>query len=103
MQDDSQFPLRQRRHIRFGPEPAEFALLAHKDVYEEPFEPDAVALISNMAPMGGCCLLIRADYPVRVGDRCVIRLGELRPLVAVLRWRRPLDEEYERFGFQFIE
>lgn len=100
----TQSPVKQRRYIRFPPEPLECAYISHQTEHSpDGFEPDSIALISNMSPLGGCCLVLRASDPIKEGDQCLVRLGELRALKAVLKWRRPLDEEFVRCGFQFLE
>ena len=34
---------------------------------------------------------------------CMVKAGPLHPLRAVVRWRRDLDDEVLKAGFQFLE
>ena len=53
--------------------------------------------------MNGCGLVLHTVPRLQVGERCVIKLGKLAPLRAIVRWRKPLEEDLLRIGFEFME
>ena len=91
-----------RRHLRFPPEPTEYAQI-DKRVGEEPFEFQYVALIVEESPVGGCGLAMLEGAGLDVGDRCRIRLGGLEPVTAEVIWRKSLEGGIVRYGVRFLD
>ncbi len=90
-----------RRYPRFAPDPLETAFVSLK--LSGDFEPEFVSLIADKHPYGGCGLVIRKPFSLKVGDRCRIKLGKLAPLLSELRWFKELDGDFLRLGFKFLE
>ncbi|MBF0442297.1 MAG: PilZ domain-containing protein [Oligoflexales bacterium] len=91
-----------RKHIRFKPEPNQFAQIDKKTEGEQ-FTFEYVALIVDMAPMGGCSLIVTKQINLDVGHRCRIKLGEMSPLLAEVVWIRDIEKDFFRYGFRFLE
>jgi len=94
---------RKRKHIRFKPDPLDYALVQFEVGGEQNFTPDVVGLIIDEAPMGGCGLILNATDLLQIEQQCVVKLGRLSPLRAVVRWRYEIDGKLIRVGFEFLE
>ncbi len=90
-----------RRYPRFASDPLEFALISLEP--GEEFTPNLVGLIADEHPYGGCGLVVRKPFSLKVGDRCRIQLGRLAPVLSELRWFKELDGDFLRLGFKFLE
>ena len=93
--------LEKRRYPRFAPDPLEVAFISLKT--EGEFKPCRVALIADEHPYGGCGLVVRKPFSLKIGDKCRIQLGKLSPVLSELRWFKELDEDFLRLGFKFLE
>lgn len=91
-----------RRHLRFRPDPMEYAQVAIQDS-GGPFAPDLVALVSEEAPMGGCGLVLLETPTLKVGDVCRVKVGRIDPLRAQVMWRRAVEPGLIRLGLKFLE
>ncbi|MDJ0838569.1 MAG: hypothetical protein QNK37_18775 [Acidobacteriota bacterium] len=103
-----------RRYIRFSPDADSNDLqeksdefIAHVDLDTEgDFHPTLVGYLIQKSHAGCCLVMARNDESTAKLERdfeCLIKAGPLHPLRAVVRWRRDLDEEILKAGFQFIE
>lgn len=104
-----------RRYMRFSPtsvggktlESMAHDYLAHVDLGDgEEFEPDIVGFIVQQSHAGCCLILHRKEKitdSIERGSECTIMVGNLPPLRAICRWRRDLDDELLKAGFQFVE
>lgn len=99
----------QRRFMRVPPDDLEVAHLCFDlGLTEDRFVPQVVGIVIEENVLGGCgiCVRMREDFRLRrlqIGDRCLIRLANLAPMVAEVRWRRQLDEAVLRVGFAFLD
>jgi hypothetical protein len=91
-----------RRHLRFRPDPMEFAEIAVHDL-GAPFTAEMVALISEEAPMGGCGLVLLETPLLKVGDICRAKVGRIDPLRAEVVWRKQVEPGIVRIGLKFLE
>lgn len=91
-----------RRHMRFRPDPMEFAQIAARNL-ASPFTPEIVALISEEAPMGGCGLVLMETPLLKVGDLCRVKVGRIDPLRAEVVWRKAVEPGIVRIGLKFLE
>jgi len=104
-----------RRYLRYTPDIAETEdqrtldneHVAYVDTKTEgPFQPDLVGFLIQKSH-AGCCLVIQhteqASEKLVRDYTCRIKAGPLHPLKAVVRWRRDLDDEILKAGFQFLE
>ena len=92
---------KKRQHVRFQPDPLDVAFIGKK--VDGEFSPELSAMILQEAPMGGCGLAMRITEEFQVGDECVLKLGKLDAYNAVVRWRKQVDEDLLKVGFQFLE
>ena len=103
-----------RRYIRFSPDSDGSNLqekgdefLAHIDLnLEGEFKPTLVGYLVQKSHAGCCLVMVRSDESSNKLERdlqCLVKAGPLHPLRAVVRWRRDLDEELLKAGFQFLE
>jgi hypothetical protein len=91
-----------RRHLRFRPDPMEYALVAVQNL-GAPFTPELVALVSEEAPMGGCGLVLLETPQLKVGDVCRVKVGRIDPLRAQVMWRKAVEPGIIRLGLKFLE
>ncbi len=104
-----------RRYLRYSPgvsEDEEKDQLDNEHVAyidletEGPFHPKLVGFLVQKSH-AGCCLVVprenEASEALERDFECRIKAGPLHPLTAVVRWRRDLDEELLKAGFQFLE
>ena len=91
-----------RRHIRFAPDPLDYAQIA-LDVEAPTFTPDFVALIVEESPMGGCGLAMLISDRIVSGTKVLAKVGRLTPLRSEVVWVRKIDEHIMRLGLRFLE
>ena len=106
-----------RRYLRFNPNAAEIqdlqqksmVALAHVDLYleSEDFHPTILGLLVDQSHAGCSVVLIQSKNEkyerLEEGAEVSIKAGALHPMRAVVRWRKELDEDLLRIGFQFME
>jgi hypothetical protein len=95
-------PVVKRRHLRFRPDPTEYAEIAVQNL-GAPFTPEMVALVSEEAPMGGCGLVLLETPLLKVGDICRVKVGRIDPLRAQVMWRQAVESGIIRLGLKFLE
>jgi hypothetical protein len=102
-----------RSYIRFHPEPLDIAVIdlnqEHLDSFTQKyfqFEGNTPSLIIDQS-YKGCSVAIhnreQSDEFFKIGFRCLIKVGELAPLRAEVRWREKLSEEILKIGFEFLD
>jgi hypothetical protein len=96
-----------RKHVRFKPDPLDVAYIQFtpKGESEPPakFKPDCVAYIEELAPFGGCGLVISDRPELQAGAVLRIQLGPLSPLLGKIVYKNTLSERLVRLGCQFLE
>lgn len=105
-----------RRHIRFKPgainiedlEARTREAVAHiaLDVEAEAFKPEVSGFVIEQSHSGCSLVLVRAKEiydELNKGRNCVIKVGPLAPMQAVVRWRKELDESVFKVGFQYLD
>jgi hypothetical protein len=102
MSDNKNNARPKRRHVRFKPDPLDYALI-DATLTDDKFTPSQVALIVEEAPMGGCGLVLLDIPALQSGTRCRVQVGRLAPLLAEVVWRKPIDAEIIRIGLRFLE
>jgi len=91
-----------RAHLRFKPDPMEYAQVSVENLERE-FKPNFVALIVEESPIAGCSLIAH-DYPgIEVGTECMVKIGNLAPLLARVKWKKRTEPELMRIGVKFLE
>lgn len=91
----------QRKHIRFSPDPGALAMIDPQGT-KDAFEGKVVGLIVEESYAGVGVVLVN-NKDLIVGTKFVIKVGDLDPLEAEVRWRRELDENTCRLGIQYQE
>lgn len=105
-----------RRHIRFKPgavnledlEARTRETVAHIGLDPEAtsFAPEASGFIIEQSHSGCSLVLVRSKDiydELSKGKNCIIKVGPLSPMQAVVRWRKDLDESVFKVGFQYYE
>ena len=90
------------RPIRCDPDPLDFALIAVKSL-EEPFTADLVALIHDESPLKGCSLVVFNHEQLQQGNACLVKVGRMDPVAALITWRKQLEPKLIRIGLQYLE
>lgn len=91
-----------RKYLRYPSSPLDVGHV-HLNLQQEEFAPDYVGLIIEQSAIGGCCLAILNPDQLKEKQKCRVKLGELPPILAEVRWLRPLDTGINLIGFQFLE
>jgi len=91
-----------RAHLRFKPDPMEYAQVAVESL-EHAFKPDFVALIIEESPIAGCSIIAHDHPGVDVGTECLIKIGDLAPLQSRVVWKKPAEPELMQLGLKFLE
>lgn len=104
-----------RKYMRFNPTVHDIADLqqkameatAHIDLaLGEIFEPKIHGLIVEKSHAGCSVAFVKADKSYDLlaeGKECFLKAGPLHPMKAVVRWRRDLDDDLFKVGFQYME
>ena len=105
-----------RKHLRFKQDPGEMkdlekkalSIVAHIDVGEnEEFHPRLMGYVVEESHAGCSLVVLRSkskqEDALQEGTHCVLKVGVLHPLPAVVRWRKELDDDLLKLGFQFNE
>jgi len=91
-----------RKHLRFRPDPMEYAQVS-LDADAAEFSPVFVALIIEESPVSGCSLIAHERDDLNLGDHCRVKIGQLAPVLSELTWKQPMEPGLMRVGFQFLE
>jgi hypothetical protein len=70
---------------------------------EEPFTPDFVALIHDEAPMNGCALVTFDHELLQENGACLVKVGRMDPVAALIVWKKPIGERLVKMGLQYLE
>ena len=94
--------IRQRKHIRYRPDPLTYALIDEVSDSSD-FAPKHIALVVDES-LGGCGLIVVGnDQFLPLASHCRVKVGELSPLKAEVAWRCQLDDVTVRLGLAFLE
>ncbi|HEY6878657.1 MAG TPA: hypothetical protein VI299_11595 [Polyangiales bacterium] len=88
-----------RKNVRWKATPTDCAYLSFEPA-SRAFTPELCGLIVDQSHRG-CCLIVLADPRVVKGAFARVQLGQLDPLVGILRWVSNLDTTTLRIGFEF--
>jgi hypothetical protein len=92
-----------RRSLRFPPDEGAVAWIdpsVHEDKHA--FKPTVAALVIDEA-LNGCGLITLAQDWLREGAECMVRVGQLAPLRAEIRWVKDLNDDVLKIGVVFLE
>ncbi len=92
-----------RKSIRFEPDEGTIAQIdptAHDD--KSKFQPKILALVIDEA-LDGCGIVLVNNKTLFEGDICLIKVGQLDPLIGEVRWLKELDEEVHKIGIMYLE
>jgi hypothetical protein len=70
------------------------------------FKPISVLVLNESAE--GACLalnqkLIQTPFTLEVGLRVIVKIGNLDPLDAIIRWVKVFDDDLVKFGIEYIK
>lgn len=94
--------LSKRRHIRFKPDPMDYAQVDTRAPSEGEFKAEMVALIVEEAPMGGVGLVMLDSGKLAKGGQCRVQVGRMAPLPAEVVWVKNIDEGIVRVGLKYL-
>lgn len=92
----------QRRHIRAKPDACDYVQI-DKNPDNPDFHADAVALLVEEAPMGGCGIVCLKNVGLEKGQVYRVQVGRMAPLRAEVVWTKVLDGDILRAGLRFLE
>ena len=93
-----------RKTLRFSPEEGMIAMIdpaASTD--KSHFQAVLPALIVDEALEGCGLVVLKRQHSMNEGDQCLVKVAELDPLLAEVRWIRELDEDVEKIGLMYLE
>ena len=88
-----------RRNTRFTPEENTVAWLS---IDPSSFQKDMIALVDSESH-SGCGITLNKDLSLEVGFRCMVKVGELSPMKAEVRWVKNFDNSLYRLGLHYLE
>lgn len=90
-----------KRKIRFEPEKSVLCLVSFNTAE---FIRDAAALVINESVHGACLVINKKLIPqkveIGVGLPLLVKIGELEPELAVVRWSDLIDEDLIKIGIE---
>lgn len=92
-----------RKHLRYNPDPLDFALISfdsRKNVSE--FAPTETGLLLQES-YGGAGMVVKKVHDYKVGEFIWVKVGQLAPMYAEVRWIKELDDYLLRIGLQYYE
>lgn len=96
-----------RKHVRFKPDPLDIAYIQFESTgtksFPKEFKADCVAYIEELAPLGGCGVVLHDCDGLQSGATIRIQLGPLAPLLGKIVFKRSITESLVRVGCQFLE
>ncbi len=90
-----------RKHTRFRPEPTTVAWVDSSGEGGK-FAPDLAGLVYEEA-LKGCGLIVLSADRLLVGDIVVVKVGELAPVAAEVRWRKVLEFCVLQVGLLYVD
>jgi hypothetical protein len=92
-----------RRHLRFPPDEGAVAWIDPRPHTErKDFKPTVAALVTDEA-LAGCGLVILSRDRLSEGAELMVRVTDLVPLRAQVRWVRDLGDGVVKLGVEFLE
>ena len=93
-----------RKTLRFDPEQGTIALIDPQAKADKGrFEPVVPALIVDEALEGCGLVVVKRQHSLQEADRCLVKVAELDPLLAEVRWIEDLDDDVQKIGLMYLE
>jgi hypothetical protein len=93
-----------RSRIRFTPDGNEFGFLSYNT---EKFQKDAAVLVINESIHGSCVVFNRLQIPegltIETNLQILVKIGNLDPVKAIIRWVKLVDKEIVKIGVEYSE
>lgn len=91
-----------RRYLRYPPDPTEIVMVQFSSSSDR-FTPEIAALPSEESRGGLRLILLNRDpvSSIEVGSACTVKVANLGPQQAEVRWIDAEDQEVVRLGIQF--
>jgi hypothetical protein len=96
--------IKNRTRIRFVPEGLDFGYVSFE---LQNFANPITVLLINESIHGACFVInqkrLPANTTLRRGDRLILKIGNLEPLIVVIRWAIIFDEDVIKIGVENTE
>lgn len=102
-----------RNYIRFNPEDLDIAIASlnqkdfqHYDSMTHDFSGNMVGLILDQSFKGASIAVVnkeKSDSFMPVGYKCILKVGQLAPLPAEVKWREVVSGDLLKLGFEFLQ
>jgi hypothetical protein len=93
-----------RAGIRFTVAENQFGYISYN---LEEYVPEAAVFVVNESINGSCLVLNRKLVPTKInivpGIYLIVKVGDLDPVTAIVRWVRNVDEDLFKFGVENTE
>ncbi len=89
-----------RKHIRFTPDPDDYALIL-TGAQGRPLKNPKICLLIQES-FGGCSVVMTQDKAPMEGHTIQIQVGRQSPLQAEIRWTKPLSHRVFSVGLQYL-
>lgn len=94
--------LGKRKKIRYKPDRLEFALIMF-DGDNTDWQPDEAGLIIDESALAGAQLVLKSTDACKKGDRVMVKLGQMDPILGEVVWHKDIDKDLIRIGVNFLE
>ena len=102
-----------RNYLRFNPESLDIAIaglddsgFSNYDTDTDQFNGDMAGLIIDQSFKGCSVVFInreKSDAFLPEGLKCIVKVGKMSPLPALVRWREDLPSNLVKVGFEFLK
>jgi len=90
-----------RRYTRFNPDNTTLAFI-DLNPKTKSFKPNLTALVLQESH-GGCCIAVSKTNDLTEGSEIKIKVGNVAPLNAQIRWIKKMDPLVYSVGIMFVE
>ena len=88
-----------RKNLRFNSDDSTMAKIS-SDLEDQGMEKSFTGLSINES-FRGVSVVVASHNEVMIGERYLVKVGKLSPIVGELRWIKKLDDDVFRLGFFF--
>lgn len=89
-----------RKHIRFAPDPDDYALIL-SGAQGRPLKNPKICLLVQES-FGGCLIVLTQEKPPIVGQTLQIQVGRQSSMKAEIRWSKVLSPRVFSIGLQYL-
>ncbi len=85
-----------RKYIRFNADPNTFVAVKIG-------EKDPIGGLAITESRGGCSAVFLATNEFKENNMCYIKVGDMAPAKAEIRWTMNVDKDLVKVGFEFVD